>query len=423
MLLTGFIVAFLLWPKRSQLPIRLTLSDGSEIQVLKLAYGNQLYLGDMTLWDKLLLTLPSSFRPSSFIPPVSFSTENPSLLMLFTVQGPATNYPVIFEITDENGFKGPRGWGAAQGAPGGVFVFPTFPRRARNLTLKFHGYSNHANFASEGETSFRNNFKFAEPPWRADKLPSERNAGDLTVRLLDAVWNSNYNEDPARSKMPPTVHQSFLQFEMQNRNQPTTNWEIVSVVCDDASGNHLEALPGRKVASKGRPQSYSLWLHDSLLPTEPIRYRLEMARRDAATTDTVILRNIPIPPERAKSRTTATNEHGLKAAVEMETFIANSLLLLRIEAQGITGQTNLMLLRLTDDQGRELNRQSEKPQSPNKFLRDSQEFEVVLRPGVKTLTVEVAIQKSLWMEFFAQPRVVSTNEDWVLPQVYMMPVR
>lgn len=163
----GFVLFAFSRPK-AQFPMVVRLNDGSQIRILKMEYGTNVYLTNLTVWQKILVKVPPKLRPPGFRSPPLFTLSKPSVIMLWHDESRNRNGSLFFELENENSFK-QQVWNPLKKpyyiAGNETYVFPNFPGRS-NVKMRIYsvkqtsprpGFATDQN-ALEGEINVRNNF-------------------------------------------------------------------------------------------------------------------------------------------------------------------------------------------------------------------------------------------------------------------------
>ena len=299
--------SLILGPSGSQTNRSYVLADGSVLSLGPVSYGTNrtVRLNALTGWHKHLTDL----MPYSWCLQLGLLPPGPMIALggdpgqtnylVSTICQFGTNTALVsprVEIFDEVGnvFDGIEIQGSV-GTMGGthstrmnVWVLAAFPRRGSKLGLRVLAESNQVRQAI-AEFRIPNPVRGKYPIWQADSLPIIRQAGDLTVTLME------FSSVP--TKRDGTPGSTKLDFELREAGLPAANsWEIAGVKVSDATGNHWQPqFLFRAVTEAGRAKLE--WGGGALWPGESAwKVRTELSRTaNYAPEESVTWTGIPVP--------------------------------------------------------------------------------------------------------------------------------
>lgn len=260
--------------------------------------------------------------------------------------------------------------------------------------------------------------------------------GSFAVRLLDASWNADYRQENALTNYDNNGNsrsekdQMTLRMELLENNQFTTNWRIHSVTLDNASGNHVDP----QVAFLwGRGGIYSVYLRNSLWPTEPIRYRMEFTRRINFDTNEVwTVSGLSVPEQKHFTPLGLSNIVngqqviiqglvGYQARVPWHQNLSGGGMFagssLDITTPGMPRGNRLILIKVEDDLGHQYHNLENAVYSVFDNPNDDHGYFTGFSAGAQKVSIQLTVQKSIFVDFTVQPRVVSTNTPLAVPRI------
>jgi hypothetical protein len=209
-------------------------------------------------------------------------------------------------------------------------------------------------------------------------------------------------------------------FDIEQNGHAANNWEPVQVVTSDATGNRLTGWINNfgQGTSDGAIYQFGLW------PDEPVwKVRFEFSRKSGfADSELWTVQNVPVQPGQMQdfwnySRNRArlpfaeadVNGFHLKmySAIQFTNQPNGSGQIeggLVIQANAAPAGMRMTLVKVTDDQGREI--------SPMSWGSGGTDFRFGLQNlgDVKTLNLTLALHKSRFVEFAVKPQTAgSTN--------------
>ena len=120
------------------------------------------------------------------------------------------------------------------------FTLDAYPRRERKMIVRLAAWNNRGGMqAAKGEFVIANPGPHSFLDWSPEAMPDTQSDGDLDVTLTKCnygVPGFNRGVGSARDPMNMAV---LTAFEFKENGRPSTNWEPVSIITSDATGNRV----------------------------------------------------------------------------------------------------------------------------------------------------------------------------------------
>jgi hypothetical protein len=287
--------------------------------------------------------------------------------------------------------------------------FSTWPRREEYLRLGVYRMSTNGILERIAGFTIKNPAPRIYPTWNAPVPPvSNSVAGyEFTLtRLLVGATASGPQDDPMPSANP--YESRVLAYFRASRNfRESRSWAPGGMTLSDATGNRTE-VGGWGLWS--REGEYRMKFRSSLWPGEPWKLRVEFSRAaNYSSNELVRFPPIAVPAELLKGKTTnifavnvSTNWQDVPLTITAfhgltRTFSQPAL---RVRCGTLPADHRLTLVRMEDDQKRNV--------SAGGSGSDNSEYSYSLKLASDStaLHLTVAIHKSIFAEFVAQPTLV-----------------
>ena len=293
--------------------------------------------------------------------------------------------------------------------------FDAFPRRQRKFNLRIQEWN-----PQQGQIILTNAFVISNPArgpfptWYPDSLPDTQSDGDLDVTLTKLTFGAKYFF-PRNGLAPddPLNKCVIAGLDVEQNGHAAASWRPVRVVTYDATGNHVAA----DVTSLGQDEGQVAVYQFGLWSNEPAwKVCFEFSHQsDFGGDELWTATAVPIEPgpmqdffkygrnraARVFAETTMNGMHlKIYPAVQFQGQARwNSQLAggFEIMADRPPAGVRLTLVKVTDDQGREIPTQSWN-QGGNNYR-----FNLNNLGDAKTLNITLAVPKSRFVTFTAQP--------------------
>lgn len=290
-----------------------------------------------------------------------------------------------------------------------------FPRRGRELTLRFFYAERDGTWAEAAAMTVPNPVSGPFEDWKANAWPAAQTNGNLVVSLME--FEAGGAQRRFRSglsgfwKRLPGTHCAFA---VQQTGRTLAPWTVRSLQFSDATGN------------RWKPDNFVCWAEDEAEPrlhtsmpgalwaNEPAwDVRVELSRtNDFAPEELLTLKNIPVPPPgevielrdmhfvngldvEVRSIADATAELEQSHKWLQEKGKMNLALTLHGESEG----KRVSLVSVRDDRGRPVPFKDR----PETYTRRELVFGFEAPEGAKSLEFKVAVHESRFVEFRAKP--------------------
>jgi hypothetical protein len=396
----------LLWLRSHQQPrATFTLSDGSVLTFQGATFGTNHLAPDASRWVRLLpkaiARLFNSARPAP-----SNLTDGQAVVIWFSKRMGAGNssqafmFSMVHSDGTETEFSNSRFYGNAtpsdtlEGAPS------AYPQREKTLRVRVYDNLNPPRVTLLGELTLQNPKVSRAPKISAPPLPQIAHTDDLEVKLV------SLQSGPSDAKNPFNNLDSHARFAVVERGEPSTSWVVQGMAATDSTGNRLVANGWSGRSENGfeifdcRPM---LW------PSETYKLRFEFSRKAEASFETNELwtiRGVAVPTNFGFTLVeTQMNLSGFKVQFHGLSAPGSS-----APWHGMMSGTDaacfnispapkghrLTLLRVTNERGMKIN-------STGASYSDTDWGFGLQLTGSKTIDLTVALHRSRFVEFQAQP--------------------
>lgn len=409
-----------------------TLSDGSTFTITHLDMASQVtyrYQAPLNIWQ----TTATKLLPDSVLPRF-MKVRSTGSMGLSSVDGVETLFVGTAHEDRPSNARIDIGRVQVEGEDGslfdGVFAAGTigfmsekfqawrlhaFPRRGRNLTLRFFYADPAGHWAKAAEMAVPNPVTGPFPNWKPDRLPITRTNGDLVVSLVEFESGvPQKSGDDSVSKFWRGLPGTHCAFTLQQAGKAVPPWAVRSLQVSDATGNQWSQSDLVSWAdSEGSPLLHTSMI-GALWASEPAwNLRLELSRTNDFIADELItFSNLPAPKpgesvELHESR--FVNEVSVDVAaigaVDAELpsrykwLVNKGRMNLAVSALGDMERKRVSLVAVRDDQGRAV------PFDDERGLHDRSElvFGFQAEPDARSLSVTFAVHDSRFVVFRAKP--------------------
>jgi len=201
----------------------------------------------------------------------SFTTSEDTLVMWVRIEHDPQQYPNYqFFIYDKAGIacgEGNRNYfnnmGGQQSNEVFAIQFPAFPRRVGQLAVRVQGYVQGAGqVLADQKFTFANPVTKSFPTWTAESLPASKEDSGLKVTLDKLTFGaiSSYNRD--QNNPDDAINKGVtIAYHVEQDGKPVTNWEPVSIITSDATGNRTYGGSGTQWQDNEGSSTYQwgLW--------------------------------------------------------------------------------------------------------------------------------------------------------------------
>ncbi len=403
LLLLLLVVGGALVALRREAPRVFMLSNGSVITFTGATFGTNHYAPGGSRWMRMLPRVVRTWFGRGPLGSV-YSTPAPAGLLWFERSGPAPNSGNFFcEILQEDGFA--ITWEHNSWTGNAEFAHGAAPRREPRLRVRVRerNWSQNTNRVL-GEFTVPNPAPLSSARWKAGALPQTVSDGDFEAvfESMGSGLSRNWSGGPG----------TVLSARIREHGASTTNWQIERVTGIDATSNRIEQTSWSTSVEQGAQQ---IRFGPALWPSEAYQMRVEFSRRvegPFALEETWTIRDIAVPTNGGFTTVGAeTNLNGIKVRLEglssqgsrppwTTHYSGDPALsfLLKPAPKGF----RFKVLSIIDDRGRRI------PESGRGYTDTEHSIGLRLSNDVQRVNVTVAMPKSRFLEFLAQP--VHTND-------------
>jgi hypothetical protein len=347
---------------------------------------------------------------------VVFNTPNNSLVVWIRQEHPANRSPqyqlFIYDtagtacVGSQPGLRSRYGGGGTNEIV--AVQFDTFPRRQGKFILRVQEY-----VPNEGQVLNEKHFVISNPArgksypqWTAEPLPATKTDDDFSVTLtkLESGVDANFNRD--QNNPDDAINKGVeAVFHVQQNGTNAVNWAPSGITTSDATGNRQGAGCNSHWDGDDLIADYQ-W---GLWPDEAVwKLRVEFVKQSGFGDDELLtVTNIPFQPgdrngfwNWSNSRTNTPFADATVNSVHVKIYRAQKFTdqmqpsaVLLVRGDAMPEDTHLTILKVADEQGRDINYQGWSTDAYG--LRDID--------GVTNLTVTVAVHKGHSFEFTAKP--------------------
>ena len=313
------------------------------------------------------------------------------------------------------------GGGGRQGSEVVGIRFEAFPRRQGKFIVRVQEQGNGGPEMSDQKFVIRNPARKSFPAWTAEALPDTKQNDDFSATLTKLVAGAampyQRDQDDADDAANKGVQATF---RAERNGNAATNWEPVSVVTSDATGNHVGGGVAKNDWQDGNDTvvyQYGLWPDEAAW-----KLRVEFSQQsNFADSELWSAQNIPVEDGRQQDFYNYNNGRANTNSVFAETDLNGFHLKIFTPEQftdagqnsylqgGLTIQVTpsltegmlMTLVKLTDDQTNDIMNMNQGTMGDGK----STTYHYGLRNfyGVTNLNLTIALHKSRFVEFTVKP--------------------
>jgi hypothetical protein len=415
-LIIGLAAAAVWWLRQPQV---ITFSDDSKITLLAVEYGKR----------HAPPTVKASATPTTRAPARgrgSFTTTNDTLVLWvrqeYDTKQQYHNFQYCVYDKADTACVQTYGRNYGNGRQGNDIVAvqtEAFPRRQGKFVVRVQENSNNGQEMSDQKFVISNPARRLFTKWTAEPLPATKEDEDLSVTLTKLVFGADTTYQRNQDNPDDPVNKGVQAvFHVQRNSKTASNWQPVSVVTTDVTGNHVNGSCNTQWNGDEGTTTYQwgLWSDE---PAWKIKFEFSQ-QSDFAGNELWTVQNIPLQPGRQQdfynyarnSRTNAIVAETDLNGVHLKIFPAKQFTDVSPNSQpqgGLTIQTDqalpdgmrMTLVKLTDDQNNDVGYWDNGSGRNNNItycryaLRDIS--------GVTNLNVTVALHKSRFVEFTSKP--------------------
>ena len=347
---------------------------------------------------------------------IAFDTANNALVVWIRQEHPANRWPQYqLYLYDKAGTACVGSAGTRSNYGGGTneivgVQFDSFPRRHGSFILRVQEWvPNAGQVLNEKHFVVSNPARAPFPKWTAEPLPIAKTDDDLSVTLTKLVSGADANFNRDRDNPDDAINKGVeAVFHVQQNGTNAVNWQPVSIATSDSTGNHQNAGCGGHWDGDEEIADYQF----GLWPDEPAwKLRVEFSQSSGfSDSELWTVKNIPVQPgtmqnywnwTRSQTNTpfAQTTINGVVIKIypiqQLTDMSPGSMpeALMFMHTEAMPEGMRLTLLKLTDDQGRDISNWGWSTDSYG--LRDM--------TGVTNVNLTVAVHQSHFFEFTVKP--------------------
>ena len=288
----------------------LPLPDGSSVSVMTTTYGTRHRIGPWLA--HLVDRLPGRARVWAFqwlgnSAALRFSADTSEpMLLVWVLRNPITNSAALPRHAYTVQLADAQGALAGQtvnyvGYPLEHLQFSLFPRRDRELRLRFFERGSSPKTQDCGTLTVPNPFYAAYPEWTPEALPARRETKEFVATLSQvttghgmglthtalADGSTRVTRAPGR---PGEVNYTWVKLDVRSAPPTNTQWQVAGVEITDATGNRCEdTMISWDNAAAGFAFYPALW------PGETYRLKLQLRRNNHLPAEELMtFRSVPL---------------------------------------------------------------------------------------------------------------------------------
>jgi hypothetical protein len=400
-------------------PQIIELSDGTKLTLLGVTYGKHHV-------SPVPKGAPKSVRPQRM------DTAEETLCVWMQEQRKGNNYPnyeVLAYDSANTACVGSwtRTYGNNRGGNNIAGVsFDAFPRRGKKVILRFTEWGRNGQEVAKGEFVVSNPARGKTfSSWSPESLPITQSDGDLDVTLTrlaidrNNMFNSN-GQDDKDAKTDPRNRAVLAAFRATQNGSPATNWQPVSVITSDATGNHTGM---RSWSNRHENDEEVMTYQWGLWSDEPAwKLRVEFSRTSGFNSDELwTVSEIPFVKgdinnmwnnrnnTNVFAETTLNDIHlqlfkAIQPPAEQARNYGNLDAVLLIRAKPMPEGWRMKLAKVTDDRGHEVQAQD--------WGSGGGDYRFALRNfgGSTNINITLAFHRSRYVEFTAKPQMEASRK-------------
>jgi hypothetical protein len=393
-------------------PQSVTMSSGVIITLQAVSHGKEHRFVYGSLWQKIKMNLPERVFGKSGALVLTLRSTNESVVAWLVLRGkPETVFstiPNLVAVNERDERVVMTGWSVWQRPDNETVLIGrelVLPRHGKTVRLRIYELS-----ANIGEFKLQNPVRVDAPSWKPEPLPITREDAGVKFTLVQFTA-----EKVVRSERGFASALNTLTFQISERGERTTNWQLRTIHASDALGNHNFYGTASYVLRNGDERWPGNWL---LWPDEPAwRLRLEFARRGGFAADELWqVQGIRVPSGDSFTPVTfQTNLQGVSLSVR---GISDARGLLSDGTMSVNATSNVLdltwtpsppelkvsLLEVRDVRGQKI-------QVKGSVGGDHGVVGYGLDLGneVQAVNAVLSIRRSRFVEFLAKPEILATN--------------
>jgi hypothetical protein len=399
-LVVGIALGAFWWSRRPQI---ILLDNGTKLTLVGVTYGKH-------------HVPPSAKKAAGARRPrngVAFNTPGNSLVVWIRQEHPANQWPQYqVYLYDKAGTacvgnSGTRNWFGGGTNEVVAVQFDAFPRRQGKFILRVQEYvQNEGQVLNEKHFVISNPAHGPFPAWTAEPLPATKTDDDFSATLTKLEFGADANFNRDQENPDDAINRGVeAVFHLQQNSTNAVNWLPSGITTSDATGNHQGAGCNSHWDGDDLVADYQ-W---GLWANEPAwKLRVEFVKQSGFGDDELLtVTNIPFQPgdrngfwNWSNSRTNKpfaeSTVNGVRVKIYPVQQFADQMqpsAVLLVRGDAMPEGTHLTVLKIADDQGREIDHWGWSADAYG--LRDID--------GVTNLAVTVAVHRGHFFEFTAKP--------------------
>jgi hypothetical protein len=396
---------------REPAPLQVQRLPGGTIELEAVTYGQEHRLVQGSYWQRLLAPLlPPGLQIRLLGTVHAWRGSGPGEMVFWTTWRPPPGYRAHFGtavVFDEHGCQfGTVHYLEPPEKDGHVTfrVARVTPRRGAWIGLRLRPWRASTGEAPLAEFRAANPAPGPYPTWTPEPLPVTKRAGDLTVTLTRLLTGLKHGGPD----VVPDPEWTCANFRIAQHGRPTKEWAPIEIPLSDATGNVNVPESGNQYEHAGE---LHLAFQDGLCSNESAwKLRVECSRTAGfAPPDQWTVRGVAVPkPGAVAHSTSSATRHGVELRLIGIAGIGASFPdggptdwdppSVHVRARSPLDGKHLMLVRATDDRGREVS-----TFSSGSTDRDRYSSGLKIPAGASSLDLTFAVHPSRFVEFLARP--------------------
>ncbi len=292
------------------------------------------------------------------------------------------------------------------------YEIKVFPHRAKSFTFQFSNWNDQV----LAEFEIRNPVRSNPAPFPADPLPQSQTVDDMEFKLISLEVP---NTDHASKEVERIFRNGDVRatFEIKQNGQVVENWQPVNIWLEDATGNKSKNSSWSNREEKGKA---SMTFSPGLFSDEAWKIRAQFARKSDFLSEDLWTATVPLPQHPQYETNLVSHVLHNKKIILKGVADENNILLDGTKGDGVRSQRNnkskqfrifvedmdtdlrLDLVRVKDDQDRECK------DSGKSWGGGQYDYDLEIEPDAKSLTVTVALHRSKFANYTAEPQEIKT---------------
>jgi hypothetical protein len=384
------------------------LSDGSTLTFQQATFGTNHTVSTAARWTEFVPRIFTRWLNST-LPPSSFTTESPVVVLWFEHQRAPGNGPdyacsLVHPDGTETAFEGIHFFARSTRTNSLTGVPSAYPRREKVLRFRVYEKINYNDVTPLGEFTLRNPNILRVPRKSAPPLPQTAHDGDLEVTLISLKANATESRLRKTNFLNQWTQARFL---VQEKGAPTRHWGPQQMVAVDSVGNKITS---RSTQGRAEQQYENFECQPVLWPSETYKLRFEFSRKADALFETNEIWTIPGIAVPASGEFSLVNTqknlagfnvlfHGVTtpgASPPWQEMMGGS------QSIGFSispepKEYRFTLVRVTDDAGKAVE------MTGAGYSNTNWGFGMRLKDSTKRIDVTVALHRSRFVQFEVQP--------------------